>query len=152
MTVHRLSLSGLTDDEADQAVQALFVHPRLERVLVDDDVELLAKHEAAYQRLITSNRVHTLLCVAVGARAESDGRLWLPEYLGHVQGYGVLWIGDRQASTGGRPRSRSPTFMRVPPMAWTSLSTCSMRTRYSTACTRPSTRAFRAGSPVRGCA
>lgn len=95
MTVHRLSLSGLTDDEADQAVQALFVHPRLERVLVDDDVELLAKHEAAYQRLITSNRVHTLLCVAVGARAESDGRLWLPEYLGHVQGYGVLWIGDR---------------------------------------------------------
>jgi hypothetical protein len=95
VTVHRLSLSGLTDDEADQAVQALLDHPRLERVLVDDDVGLLAKHEAAYQRLITSYRVHALLCVVVGARAESDGKLWLPEFLAGVQGYGVLWIGDR---------------------------------------------------------
>jgi hypothetical protein len=94
MTVIRLSLSGLTDDEADQALQALFERPRLERVLVDDDVGLLAKHGAVYQRLITSYRVHTLLCVVVGPRAESDGKLWLPEFLGGVQGYGVLWVGD----------------------------------------------------------
>jgi hypothetical protein len=95
MTVNRLSLFGLTDDEADQAVQALFEHPRLERVLVDDDVGLLGKHEASYQRLITSYRVHALLCVAVGPRAGSDGKLCLPEFLAGVQGYGVLWVGDR---------------------------------------------------------
>ena len=95
MTVNRLSLSGLTNDEADQAVLALFDHPRLERVLVDDDVELLAKHGAVYQRLIASYRVHALLCVVVGPRSESDGKLWLLDSLGGVMGYGVLWVGDR---------------------------------------------------------
>jgi hypothetical protein len=95
VTVYRLSLSGLTDDEADRALQALLEQPRLERVLVDDDVGLLAKHEAVYQGLITAYRVHALMCVVVGPRAESDGKLWLPPVLAGVQGYGVLWVGDR---------------------------------------------------------
>ena len=95
MTVYRLSLSGLTDDEAVQALQALLDRPRLDRVLVDDDVGLLSRHVAIYEGLITSYRVHALLCVVVGPRAEGDGKLWLPEVLAGVQGYGVLWVGDR---------------------------------------------------------
>ena len=98
MTVVMLRLSGQSGPEAERAANALLdlrTGPaRLERVLVTDDTTLLTEHAAAYQRLVTSNRVYALLCVAVGPRTEADRRLRLPGNLGGNQGYGVLWVGD----------------------------------------------------------
>jgi hypothetical protein len=97
MTVFPLPLSGLTDAQADKAVHAMLDHRtgplRLERVLVLDDTAALVGHEPLFQRIVASNRVHALLCVAVGPRA-GDGKLWLPQSLGGTQGYGVIWVGD----------------------------------------------------------
>ena len=79
MTVIGLPLSGLADADADQAVRDLLDHrtgpPRLERVLVVDDTAALVGHEPLYQRIVSSNRVHALLCVAVGPRVGGDGKL-----------------------------------------------------------------------------
>jgi hypothetical protein len=105
MTVVRLSLSGMADAEADQAVSEVLDRRtgplRLERVLVIDDTSALTGHAPLYQALATSNRIPALMCVAVGPLSVAAGphghggrHLALPGILGGSQGYGVLWVGD----------------------------------------------------------
>jgi hypothetical protein len=98
MTVEILPLNGLPVEEADQAAQKLVDirtgPPRIERLLVLDDTALLTAHGPVYHRLVSSGRVYSMLCVAVGPRPADDRNLRLPWNLGGNQGAGVLWVGD----------------------------------------------------------
>src|SRR5258708_5347568 len=99
MTVEVLRLSGLeADDALNEAERLLDVKGqgprRIRRLLVIDDVELLAEHGPVYQRLDTAHRFSDMLCLAAGTLAKVDGVLALPENLGGNQGAGVIWVGD----------------------------------------------------------
>ncbi|WP_283135265.1 hypothetical protein [Rhizohabitans arisaemae] len=90
-----LNLRGKSPTAAVEATYALFddeSQPDLTRLLVVDGAADLPAHERAYEVLLTSARVETLLCVPVG-RSSLDGRRFrVPGVVG--QGARVIWVGD----------------------------------------------------------
>jgi hypothetical protein len=92
-----LDLCGMTPDEAIQSAGALLADrsvPDLSRLLVTADTALLPAHGAAFEQLLTSGRLHQLVCVAVGPPA-IKGRILIPGSISAGRGSAVLWVGDR---------------------------------------------------------
>ena len=98
MKAEILRLSGMETAEAEQAANTLLDlrtgPPDLRRLLVLDDTALLVQHAPVYEWLATARRVEDVLCVAVGHRTGNSRVLELPGFLGHVQGFPVLWVSD----------------------------------------------------------
>lgn len=92
--VSQLDLRGQNGDGATAKALALLgnaAEPDLTRLLVIDDAAALAAHSLAFEELLRSRRLETLMCVAVG-RPETE--LILPGSIGSGQGTGVIWALD----------------------------------------------------------
>jgi hypothetical protein len=92
-----LDLCGMTPDEAIESVGALLADrsvPDLSRLLVTADTALLPAHGAAFEQLLTSGRLHQLVCVAVGPPT-TRGRILVPGSISAGRGSAVLWAADK---------------------------------------------------------
>ena len=82
-------------DDAEDMIDTRTGPSDLSRLLVIDDIRLLADHADVFLRIGSARRVARLLCIAAGPRPEGSTRPpLLPVNLMGPQGPGVLWVGD----------------------------------------------------------
>jgi hypothetical protein len=92
-----LDLCGMTADEAVRSAGALLADrsvPDLGHLLVLADTALLITYAAAFEQLLTSGRLHQLICVAAGPPA-TRGQILVPGSISSGRGSAVLWAGDK---------------------------------------------------------
>ena len=84
-----LNLRNLDSDGALAQVALLLNDPAehdLTRLLIIDDADRLPRHDMAFEELLRSRRVDSVLCVVVGRTgAEADGRTGRLEVPGAIQ-------------------------------------------------------------------
>lgn len=96
-TVQTLRLSGLDAGEALQSVAQLLADRAvldLTSLLVLDDTATLLEHAGAFESLLTSGRLHYVLCVAIGPPADDHRPIAVPGSIGSGQGSALLWVSD----------------------------------------------------------